>query len=196
MATDDTLARAYWLYKPKAAKQKPTLVVMHGYPGKAETIAGYSGMNELADEHGFLVACPQRSVDSRDNAFSNVGYQFHADDKIDDVAYVEAMIRQNQERFSAEQNQIFATEMSNGGDMTYLLTCRTGNLFLAFAPVAGSMMTSVMNNCDLEVASPILAISGTDDPVTLYAGDMNNIDGWGLMPANRIPSPFGLSVRS
>ena len=180
VVTSDTLERTYWLYRPQAAKQKPALVVvMHGYSDNAETIAAYSGMNELADEHGFLVAYPQGSIDSRDNAFFNVGYQFHADSKIDDVAYIEAMVRQIQERFSVEQNQIFATGMSNGGDMSYLLACRTGRLFRAFAPVAGSMMTSLMNNCDFEVASPILAISGTDDPVTLYAGDMDNIGGWG-----------------
>jgi polyhydroxybutyrate depolymerase len=180
VVTNDSLERAYWLYRPKSPKQKPALVVvMHGYSGNAKNIAAYSGMNSLADEHGFLVAYPQGSIDSRGNAFFNVGYQFHADSKIDDVAYIKAMVKQIQERFSVEQNQIFATGMSNGGDMIYLLACRTGNLFRAFAPVAGSMMASLMNNCDFEVAPPILAISGTDDPVTLHAGDMNNIGGWG-----------------
>ena len=33
-----------------------------------------------------LVAYP-RAEDTRDNAFFNVGYEFHADSKIDDVVY-------------------------------------------------------------------------------------------------------------
>ena len=32
---------------------------MHGYTSSAEVIEGYSGMNDIADENGFVVAYPQ-----------------------------------------------------------------------------------------------------------------------------------------
>ena len=180
VAVGDELQRPYWLYQPNTLMQRPSLVlVMHGYSGNAEAIAAYSGMNEIAEKHGFLVAYPQGSKDTRDNAFFNVGYEFHEDSKIDDVAYIEAIVKQILDRFPVKQDQIFATGMSNGGDMSYLLACRTGNLFRALAPVAGSMMKSLMDNCNVGSPPPILAISGTQDPVTRYAGDINNEDGWG-----------------
>ena len=53
-------------------------------------------------------------------------------------------------------------------------------------------MKSLMDNCDIESPPPILAISGTQDPVTRYAGDINNEDGWGAYASQKILSLFGL----
>ena len=59
VAVGDELQRPYWLYRPNTLMQRPALVlVMHGYSGNAEAIAAYSGMNEIAEKHGFLVAYP------------------------------------------------------------------------------------------------------------------------------------------
>ena len=53
------VGRDYWLYTPQNLTENPALVVvMHGYSGDAQTIMSYSGMNELADTHGFIVAYP------------------------------------------------------------------------------------------------------------------------------------------
>ena len=44
-------------------------------------IEGYSGMNALADEHGFVVVYPEGTKDDFGNNFFNVGYDFH--DEVD-----------------------------------------------------------------------------------------------------------------
>ena len=67
--------------------------------------------------------------------------------------------------------------MSNGGEMSYLLACRATTLFRAVAPVAvdGGLRTSRLQSdaqCDF-------GNRGTDDPVTAYSGDPNNVGGWG-----------------
>ena len=43
---------------------------MHGYGSSAENIMAYSGLNALADEHGYIVAYPQGTQDLQGNAFS------------------------------------------------------------------------------------------------------------------------------
>ena len=71
------LERKYWLYMPKDLPENPALVVvMHGYSGDARAIMNYSGMNDVADNHGFIVAYPQGTIDSEGNAFFNVGYDY------------------------------------------------------------------------------------------------------------------------
>ena len=174
------VGRDYWLYTPQNLTENPALVVvMHGYSGDAQTIMSYSGMNELADTHGFIVAYPQGTLDADENAFFNVGYEFHQDSEVDDVGFIEAMVASLVVEYGVDTEKVFATGMSNGGDMSYLLACRSSKIFRAVAPVAGSMMQTMVERCAPDRLLPIMAISGTEDPVTLYAGDLKNSGGWG-----------------
>ena len=174
------LEREYLLYAPIAVKpDAPLVVVMHGYTGNMYDIANYVGMNELADAHNFLVAYPQGTVDSNGNNFFNVGYDFHLYSKVDDVSFVRAMVEEIDRLYGLNKSAIFATGMSNGGDMSFLLACEASDLFRAIAPVAGSMMTNMLNQCKPEVALPVLEIHGDKDRVTRLAGDKENEDGWG-----------------
>lgn len=172
--------RSYWTYVPQSVAEHPALVVvMHGYSGSATGIAEYSGMNAIAEEAGFIVAYPQGTVDQEGNAFFNVGYAFHQDVAVDDVDFVRRMVAELSTKHAIDSEHIFATGMSNGGEMSYLLACRASALFRAVAPVAGSMVGFSLQDCNPKHPVPMLAISGTDDPVTLYAGDLENAGGWG-----------------
>ena len=172
--------RSYWTYVPQSVAEHPALVVvLHGYSGSATGIAEYSGMNAIAEEAGFIVAYPQGTVDQDGNAFFNVGYAFHQGVAVDDVDFVRRMVAEVSTEHSVDSERIFATGMSNGGEMCYLLACRASSLFRAVAPVAGSMVGFSLEECRPERPIPIFAISGTDDPVTLYSGDMENTGGWG-----------------
>ena len=172
--------RSYWTYVPESVAENPALVVvLHGYSGSAINIAAYSGMNAVADEAGFIVAYPQGTIDAEGNAFFNVGYAFHQDVAVDDVDFVRQMIAELSAEHSVNPDQIYATGMSNGGEMSYLLACRASSLFRAVAPVAGSMVGFSLQECSPERPIPIFAISGTDDPVTLYSGDLESVGGWG-----------------
>jgi len=186
MVSAEPIERQYWLFEPAILRSEPALViVLHGYSGDAAGIANYSGMNQLADKHGFLVAYPQGSRDSRGNAFFNVGYAFHEGSEIDDVAFIESIIKKVQADYLVNPNQVFVTGMSNGGDMSYLLACRLDHLVRAVASIAGSMMLRMLQDCEPNGSTPILAISGTDDPVTLYEGDLDNVGGWGPYAGQR-----------
>ena len=139
----------------------------------------YSGMNEVADAHNFIAVYPQGTVDRQGNTFFNVGYAFHADSVVDDVGFIEALVVRIQTAYALDSKNTFATGMSNGGDMSYLLACTKSSLFSAVASVAGVMMKTTLETCAPKRNIPIFEIHGTKDQVSRFAGDLNNNDGWG-----------------
>ena len=174
------LERSFLIYVPKNIKENaPLVVAIHGYTSSAKTLMGYSGINQIADKEGFLVAYPQGTKDSRDNNFFNVGYEFHSDSKVNDVNFIREIVLNLTKDYKLNSKRVFATGMSNGGDMSYLLACTSSDLFTAVAPVAGVMMKDTLENCNPEKKIPIFEIHGTKDSISKFEGDMNNEDKWG-----------------
>ena len=174
------LKRSFLMYVPENIKENASLVVaIHGYTSTAKILMGYSGINQVADKEGFLVAYPQGTKDSRDNNFFNVGYEFHSDSKVNDVNFIREIVLNLTKDYKLNSKRVFATGMSNGGDMSYLLACTSSDLFTAVAPVAGVMMKDTLENCNPEKKIPIFEIHGTKDSISKFEGDMNNEDKWG-----------------
>ena len=176
---DNGMIREYYLYRPNSIQDNAPLVfVLHGYSGSAGGIMGYSGMNEVAEQNGFVVCYPQGLSDQSGNNFWNVGYAFHQNQIVDDVAFLSSLANYLQDEYSLSEENTFSTGMSNGGDMSYMLACQANDVFRGIAPVAGCMMEEIYNTCDSSPV-PILEIHGDNDDVTLWDGDMQNNDGWG-----------------
>ena len=174
------LERTYHLYLPEnLIISAPLVVVMHGYTSSAENIMSYSKMNEVADREGFAVVYPQGTIDSEGNAFFNVGYEFHQTSKIDDVSFIRELVLYLREEYQLSKKNTFATGMSNGGDMSYLLACTSSDLFSAVAPVAGVMMKEILDNCNSKKPIPVFETHGTRDKISLFEGDIENQEGWG-----------------
>ena len=174
------LERSFLIYVPTNIKENaPLVVAIHGYTSSAKTLMGYSGINQVADKEGFLVAYPQGTKDSRDNNFFNVGYEFHSDSKVNDVNFIREIVLNLTKDYKLNSKRVFATGMSNGGDMSYLLACTSSDLFTAVAPVAGVMMKDTLENCNPVKKIPIFEIHGTKDSISKFEGDMNNEDKWG-----------------
>ncbi|MAQ69701.1 MAG: hypothetical protein CMD23_01225 [Flavobacteriales bacterium] len=177
----DKIDREYLLYMPPGIQENAPLVfVFHGYSGSAIDIMEYCGMNDIADENGFAVCYPQGTQDDWGNNFFNVGYDFQNNIEIDDVSFIVALAEYLQEIHQLSTVNTFSTGMSNGGDFSYLLACQASGTFRAIAPVAGTMMEEIYNNCNPIESVPIFETHGTDDDVTYYDGDPQNEDGWGV----------------
>ena len=172
--------RHYLVYVPDSVKPNaPLVLVFHGYTGTARQTMAYSGMNEQADKHQFIVAYPQGTEDSKGYPFFNVEYSMHLDNEVDDILYTRLLVAELSRVYELNPDAIFATGMSNGGDMSYLLACKASDLFSGIAPVAGTMMNSWAENCDPGGMMPVLAIHGTHDDITRFNGDPEDKDGWG-----------------
>ena len=174
------MEREYILHVPKKLNQDtPIVFVIHGYTGSAEGMVAYSGMNSIADREGFIAVYPQGTIDSNGNTFFNVGYEFHDYSTINDVSFIRELLRSLSQEFKLNRKKAFATGMSNGGDMSYLLACTSSDLFKAVAPVAGVLMKGLKDNCNMTSPVPLFEIHGTADKISLYEGDLNNEEGWG-----------------
>ncbi len=177
------ISRDYILYIPEnLPTNAPLVVVSHGYTSSAKTMMSYSGMNKVADEEKFLVVYPQGTKDQRGNNFFNVGYEFHASSKVDDLGFIKALVTKLTEDYQVNPNHIFATGMSNGGDLSYFLACYASDMFQAVAPIAGTMMQTTIETCKPQKGMPIFAVHGKADEVTYFDGDMANRDKWGPYP--------------
>ena len=175
----DGLERRFRIHIPENIQEGASLViVMHGFTSSARVIEGYSGMNTLADEHGFVVVYPQGTKDDWGNTFFNVGYDFHDSNGVDDIGFVHALIEYIQQSLNLSSRNVFSTGMSNGGDMSYMLACQS-DVVRAIAPVAGCMMKHIYDSCTPTRPIPVLEIHGTQDDVTLVDGDIDNQEGWG-----------------
>ena len=180
MVIHEGVEREYIIHVPKNLTEDfPIVFVIHGYTGSAEGIAAYTGMNSIAEREGFIAVYPQGTIDSNGNTFFNVGYEFNDESPINDVSFIRELVRSISQEFNLKRKKAFATGMSNGGDMSYLLACTSSDLFKAVAPVAGVLMKGLKDSCELSSPVPIFEIHGTADKISLFEGDMNNEGGWG-----------------
>jgi len=180
----DGFEREYIYYHPTSAPENcPLVFVCHGYTGTAEGIMDYSKFNSVAEENGFAVCYPQGIEDSYGNTFFNVGYDFQMSETVDDVAYLQHLVPYLQDSYSLSNSDIFCTGFSNGGDFCYKLACQASETFKAVAPVAGMILQDIMDDCTPTNEVSIFEIHGTEDDVTYFEGDPENIDGWGAYPS-------------
>ena len=180
----DGIARQFIYYEPEELnEQLPLVFVMHGFTGDANDIKNYSKMNDFADQYGFAVCYPRGTVDSGGNRFWNVGYAFHQNETVNDVGFLTELALYLQDTHELNPDYTFATGMSNGGEMCYMLACQAYDTFKAVAPVAGMILQVILDECDESPAIPIFEIHGSQDNVTPLSGDPDNNDGWGAYPS-------------
>ncbi|NBV45670.1 MAG: hypothetical protein EBR86_08540 [Planctomycetia bacterium] len=176
----DGQERTFLLDVPPQVRPGAALVlVFHGYTDSAAGVRRAAGFTDLVEEHGFVAAYPQGTVDARGQTFFNVGYAFHAHEKVDDIRFVRELVTRLVADLEIDARAVFSTGMSNGGDMSYLLATQPEPLVRAIAPVAGTMMTSWGKGFMPAEPMPVLAVHGRRDDVTKWDGDPDNRDGWG-----------------
>ena len=178
--TVDGHERTFLLDVPDDLKPGAALVmVFHGFTDSAKSVREYTGFAAVASRHGFVAVYPQGTRDADGHTFFNVGYEFHQRMTVDDVKFARELAARLVHDFGLDPQSVFATGMSNGGDMCNRLACQSQPCVRAIAPVAGTIMAAWTNGFTPRVRVPVLAVHGTRDTVTLWAGDPADKDGWG-----------------
>lgn len=163
--------RAYHLYAPetKGEAPRPLVVVLHGWGDGPEQVAEQTGFSELAKKENFLVAYPEGSGHVPTwNAGTCCGYAERT--QVDDVGFIQAMLKDIQKQVAVDITRIYATGMSNGAMMAYRLACELSGTFAAVAPVAGAMNTPA---CDAKGRPSLIIFHALDDKHVLYNGGMS-----------------------
>lgn len=159
--------RKYLLHVPKtydASKPVPLVIAIHGFAEYPAHIKDYSRWNKLADEHGFLVVYPSgRMIPKRWNA-SGTGSS-----PLSDAQFISDLIEHLEQKYNIDRNRIFASGLSNGGGMVYMLACTLPERIAAVGGVAGAYLYNA-DACKPSRQVPMIIFHGTEDPVVPYHG--------------------------
>ncbi|MEM7009866.1 MAG: PHB depolymerase family esterase [Verrucomicrobiota bacterium] len=148
----------------------PVVIAFHGGGGNPESMVRLSGLNEKADEAGFIAVYPF-GTGKMENQFLTFnggeccGYAHQ--NEIDDVAFTRALLDDLAERVAVDERRIYATGLSNGGIMSYHVASELSDRIAAIAPVGGPMMTS---SCNPSRPVPVMHFHGTADAFAPFEG--------------------------
>ena len=166
------LKRKYHVHVPPSydgKKAMPVVLAFHGGGSNAGQMVVFSGLNEKANEAGFIVVYPSGSgrLDRvlTWNGGNCCGYAMN--NKIDDVAFVRALLDDLATVVKIDPKRVYATGISNGGIISYFLASELSDRIAAIAPVGGPMGTKT---CDPARPVSVIHFHGTDDNFAPYKG--------------------------
>ena len=148
----------------------PLVVLLHGYTATAATQDAYFHLSDLAQQRGFLLALPDGTIDSSGQHFWNATDACCAfGGTVNDVAYLTAVIRDMQARFSVDRMRIFLVGHSNGAFMSHRMACDRSELIAGIVSLAGAVWADTAR-CNPAGPVNVLQVHGTLDAVIAYSG--------------------------
>ena len=147
------------------ARPVPLVISIHGFAQWPAHLRSISRWNDLADQHGFIVAYPAgtgfpRRWRASDGASASAN---------PDVTFITDLLDHLAGRYNIDPDRVYVNGFSNGGGMTTLLACRLAGRIAAAGSVAGAYVHPLAA-CQPERAVPLIAFHGTADPIVPYAG--------------------------
>ncbi|MGE5191650.1 MAG: alpha/beta hydrolase family esterase [Deltaproteobacteria bacterium] len=164
--------RNYLLHVPRSydgKKPVPVILAFHGGGSNALQMEHFCGLTDKAEVDGFLVVYPNVTGRTEQlltwNGGNCCGYAQH--EKVDDVEFVRKLLDDLEKVAKVDAARVYATGMSNGAIMTYLLADELSDRIAAVAPVAGPMGKT---ECHPKRPVPVLHFHGTDDKFAPFKG--------------------------
>jgi polyhydroxybutyrate depolymerase len=87
---------------------------------------------------------------------------------IDDLAYVDRLLKDLDAWLNVDRSRVYATGLSNGAAFSHRLACERAGTFAAIAAVAGSNQFSTGAPCNPARPVAVLQVHGTEDPCWSY----------------------------
>jgi polyhydroxybutyrate depolymerase len=163
--------RSYLVHiPPKYDPQKPTPVVLilHGAMMNGAMMVPFCGMNEKADEAGFVAVYPSGTGAGIFLTWNAGGFGGQvADKQPDDVKFIAALLDDLATVVNVDPKRVYATGLSNGGMMCYRLAAELSDRIAAVAPVAGTM---AIEKADPKRPVPLIHFHGTADTFVPFSG--------------------------
>jgi polyhydroxybutyrate depolymerase len=165
--------RTWHAYVPARPLTSPALVfVLHGSMGDWEQArGGYAyAFDELAERDGFLPIYPDGFERHWNDCRKAGPYAANAQD-IDDVGFLAAVVDRFVSEHGADPQRVFATGISNGGQMALRLALEAPDRVRAVAPVVASLPAGPNLDCE-PAGRPVstLIMNGTADPMNPFEG--------------------------
>jgi polyhydroxybutyrate depolymerase len=160
--------RDYLLYVPKSYDRRrpaPLVISMHGAGLWGAAQRDMSRWNTLADRAGFIVVYP--------SGVAGEGVRVWRVEPgtglMRDVRFISDLIDTLKASYNIDTTRIYANGLSNGGGMSFVLSCALSNRIAAVGMVAAAQ-TLPWQWCTDHRAVPMIAFHGTADPEVAYNG--------------------------
>ncbi|WAZ24505.1 polyhydroxybutyrate depolymerase [Streptomyces cinnabarinus] len=146
--------RSYKVHAPPGYtpdKRLPLVIAMHPYPGTGEYAELITGLTAKADKENFLVVYPN-GYNEGFNALICCGSE-------DDIGFLRTITDRFTDKWNADPDRIYATGISNGGDMSFKAAVELHDTFAAIAPVSGGYIGSALEDKTYVPESPVSVIT-------------------------------------
>jgi polyhydroxybutyrate depolymerase len=176
----DGLVRTWRAYIPAMREGPPPLVlVLHGSGGDGQRMLEGTryGFNILAEHYGFIPVYPDGFEQHWNDCRAGADYSANARN-VDDVGFLQALVREMRARHGIDPSRVYAAGMSNGGQMAYRMGLEAPVSVAGIAAIAANL--PVQDNMDCAPSGEAVAtliINGTEDPVNPYGGGVVQIVG-------------------
>jgi len=167
--------REYELYVPRSydpARPAPLVISMHGAGGWPVQQMTLSGWNRVAEKERLIVVYPAGA--------NRGGPRVWHESSDRDVRFISDLIDKMESSYNIDRRRIYANGFSNGGGMTFALSCTLSDRIAAVGLV-GAAEFLPFTWCKDRHPVPMIDFHGTADPDALYYGGVT----WlapGLLP--------------
>jgi len=161
--------REFLLFVPRSydrSRPTPLVISMHGAGGRPAQQMTLSGWNRLAESEGFIVVYPAGADTFGPRVWHTEGRK--------DARFIADLIDELTAAYNIDAKRIYANGISNGGDMSFGLSCALSDRIAAVGMVGAAHMLP-WSRCTDRRPVPMIAFHGTSDSMAPYEGGRSTI---------------------
>lgn len=181
-------------YRPD--QPTPVVLALHGGGGNPDVIRYQTGLDVTADRNGFIVVYPAATSPAFSDRllFWNAGVpaKNRRQRNVDDVAFIGAVLDDLARHFNIDPKRVYATGISNGAHMSFMLAGKLSDRIAAIAPIAGQRGVGQYAPVPPRPI-PLILFHGERDTWSPFGGGMSSPDRSGFEQYQFLPVPDVIS---
>ncbi len=159
--------RLYHVHVPRRDElgpAAPLVLVLHGSGQTGEMLRSVTGLDEAADQAGFIVAYLEASMGNWD-VFGDL-----ASLGLDEIGYVRGVIDRVDQAYVMDRSRIIVVGFSNGGVFAQQVACKLSDRVAGIVAVSASLPRLLSEDCRPDHPVSALFMLGTDDSAFPLSG--------------------------